>query len=147
MNVLAIDPGGRTGLAHWIDGEGFESWEQENGIEGFADWWFNNFPHGYYEQIVCEKFIITPTTHQKTRQYDALYIIGLVIGTYHRRGAHNVWLQTPAHAKTFAKDAKLRHMKWYDGSPGGHANDAARHLLTFTARRVPEVRAQLETLV
>lgn len=133
-------------MAHWLDNE-FGSWEISGGLEGFADWWFGVMEEGDYDNVVCEKFIINATTHQKTRQYDALYIIGLVLATYHRRGFRNVMLQTPAHAKTFAKDAKLRHMKWWDGSPGGHANDAARHLLTYTARIEPLVRDRLEMML
>jgi hypothetical protein len=147
VNTLSIDPGGTTGMAHWLDGIGFESWEIKNGLEGFADWWFGELVPETYEHVVCEKFIITPTTHQKTRQYDALYIIGLVLATYSRRGFRTWTLQTPAHAKTFAKDTKLRHMKWYDGSPGGHANDASRHLLTFLAKKEPLVRDQLEMML
>ena len=39
--------------------------------------------------------------------------------------------QTPAQAKSFGTDDKLRRLGWYTPTPGGHANDAARHLLAF----------------
>jgi len=41
--------------------------------------------------------------------------------------------QTPAQAKSFATDDKLRKLGWFSPTPGGHANDATRHLLVYLA--------------
>lgn len=135
MKVLTIDPGGVTGLAEWMDGE-FRSFEWGGGYRGFAQMWLLDMQSSRlteYDCVVIEKFTIMASTLHKTREYDALYIIGLVLSTCDFLGVH-VMLQTPAQAKTFATDTKLKALGWYDSSPGGHKNDATRHLVSFLAR-------------
>lgn len=140
MRVLAIDPGGTTGMAAYTPGDfGFESWEIPGGLEGFAQWWLRGRQPGVvdsYDFVVIEKFTIMASTLKKTRQYDALEIIGLVKATSHVSGPPCL-LQTPAQAKSFATDDKLKALKWFDSSPGGHKNDATRHLVTCLAAREP----------
>ncbi len=143
MKVLAIDPGGTTGVAAYHGpGSGPTSFEIKGGLEGFAVWWLSTKTcggedlHRYlppaYDIIVIERFILSARTIKNTPQYDALEIVGLVKATSHVHGPP-VKLQTAAQAKSFATDEKLKAMKWWDRSPGGHANDAARHLMTYLA--------------
>lgn len=131
MRTLAIDPGGTTGMALFNtrdNGTDFESWEIPGGLEGFAQWNFNaGLPLRGFDQIVMESFIINEGTYKKTAQYDALYIIGYVRALSHLHGPP-VKMQSPPKRKG-CTDAMLKALKWYDRSPGGHANDAARHLV------------------
>jgi hypothetical protein len=43
--------------------------------------------------------------------------------------------QSPAQGKTFATNAKLKKVGWYHQTPGGHANDALRHLLLYATKQ------------
>lgn len=146
MNVLAIDPGGTTGMAHLRKG-GFDSWEIPGGLEGFAEHWLMGTPaRHHYDFIVIEKFTIMASTLRKTREYDALEIVGLVKATCHVHGP-TLRLQTATQGKSFGTDAKLKALKWWDSSPGGHRNDAARHLVTFLAGHEPGFLEQLSEIL
>ena len=37
-------------------------------------------------------------------------------------------------AKSFATDAKLKALDWYERTKDGHANDAARHLVVYLVK-------------
>jgi hypothetical protein len=130
---VAVDPGGVTGVAWYVDGQ-FGSAEVPGGDLGFAPFWRDVLEQFNVAHLVCETFTITPATASKTRQYDALYIIGWLRSECGHLGLP-LTMQSPSTGKSFATDAKLRHLGWYDRTPGGHRNDAARHLLTFLAKR------------
>lgn len=124
--IIAIDPGNTTGIATY-SGTIFDSFELDEIGKVYSYLW------NVKEQanaIIVEKFTINPTTHKKSRQDEPLMIIGFVDGlTY----LHRIPLTyfTPAKAKSFATDDKLKAVGWFRPTRGGHANDAARHLLTF----------------
>lgn len=150
MRTLAIDPGGKTGIATYnTETAEFDSYEVPSGLEGFTKhyWtcggreWFRTF-----DDIVMERFLINAGTFKKSPQYDALYIIGFVLGVAQIHGP-NVVLQTPVQRK-FATDDKLKQMLWHRPSQGGHMNDAARHLLTFLVKQKdPRVVQRLSEMV
>jgi len=145
-SYAAIDPGGVTGVALYTPGIGFQSCEVPGGSVQFAPFWRSVLAQGPIRHIVCESFIITPSTSKKTQQLDALEIIGWLKLECPHLGIPFT-TQFPSHAKTFANDAKLKHMGWYDRTPGGHRNDAARHLLTFLAvQREPVILKKLEEM-
>lgn len=129
---VAVDPGGVTGVAVYSEGD-FMSCEVEGGDVGFAAFWRTLLRDYTVAGLVVESFTITPATAQKTRQYDALYIIGWLRLEGEQSGLRPV-MQSPSTGKSFATDAKLRHFGWKDRSPGGHRDDAARHLLTYLAK-------------
>jgi hypothetical protein len=80
-------------------------------------------------ELVIEKFTITNETAKKSRQYDALNIIG-VFRHYSYMSDWPLTLQSPGSAKKLGTDDRLKDLGWY--TPGkGHANDAARHLLLY----------------
>lgn len=134
MDFLSIDPGKTTGYAIWqgwsdspfYSGQVEDRFAFESTFRAFIAPYTSNPTRGL--SVVMEDFIISAQTVKKSRQDDPLRIIGYVEGLCHE---HLIpfKLQTPSEAKQFATDEKLKALRWYYATPGGHANDAARHLL------------------
>lgn len=135
MRALAVDPGGMTGLAWYDDAPFFRSTETatyEETVRSVTDVLHNDKP----DVLICEAFLIRSNTHkldagsfnQTTDLIGACRLLCWQFDTEFVR-------QTPAEAKSFADDAKLRRLGWYSVTPGGHANDATRHLLTYLAKQ------------
>jgi hypothetical protein len=142
-HILAIDPGGTTGFARYFPHASgvhllgsFDSGQIPGGWEGFDDWFTDQRVH-YALTLIIEDFVITPGTAKKTRQYDALYIIGNVLARA-RRNSVPVVKPKPSERK-FTTDQKLKALGLYNPTEGGHANDAARHLVKYLVRRFPAV--------
>lgn len=132
--IVAVDPGKVTGLATWYGGGkgSFNSWQDEcwDAVEQVHDL----LTHDTVEAVVCESYTITMQTLKKTRGENwSLESIGSL--RYISRIAKVPFvLQSPADAKKFATDTKLKAAGWWNPTPGAHANDAARHLLVYLAR-------------
>lgn len=132
MIVSAFDPGKVTGFATYDTetqelraGEG-EPWSvllsTLDGLTAARD-------RGVERRVVCEDYVITVSTLKKSRgdswslkQIGALELIA-------RLTSSDFTLQTPSEAKSFVTDAKLRAVGWFVSTPGGHRNDACRHLV------------------
>ena len=145
VNVLAIDPGGTTGLAYvqflveydddvrvCMGTSSFRSWEDEpwfamNEVETMLR---RPHPEHKLDAVVVERYVITPATLKKTAQYEALYQVGVLLffGWNHDVP---VVLQQPSVTKKLVPDASLKSLNWYRPSKGGHQNDAARHLAAY----------------
>ena len=128
MRIIAVDPGLRTGLAlAGFPGPAFRSWEADasamDDVEG-------RLPAT--SLVVCESFIPRPGV--RTWQPDALEMIGALRYICRRDGVP-FELQSPAEAKRFSTNARLKIMGWRNITPGGHADDAARHLLLAAVKR------------
>lgn len=93
--------------------------------------------------VFAEKFTISGRTTKTKVQYDSLYLLGFIEGLCHVQGI-DYWELTPAESKGFATDAKLRRLGWYDRTPDGHANDAARLILTGVVKHYPEVAGEIQ---
>lgn len=143
---FAVDPGLVTGVAVYVPGVAYyNALEVPGGDIGFANFW-RTILHDYaVKSIVCESYIITPQTATKTRQYDALYIIGWLKLESARLGIPFT-LQTPAQGKSFGTDFKLEGLGWFVKTKDGHRNDASRHLLTYLSTRDTTIRARLAAL-
>lgn len=133
-HVLAIDPGKATGFAAWNDRHpsefDFVGEASQFDVCRVAEDWMTTLTgtvHKFRPLLVIEKFTITPETAKKSRQYEALEITGSLRYMAHDLGVP-LEIQTPAQAKRFAPNKRLRQMGLYHGTKGGHANDAARHL-------------------
>lgn len=146
--TVALDPGLTSGLAvyHWPKGH-FAS-EQVEGRFDLYKRLNTMMASGFQMEFVLERFTINSQTFAKSPQYDALYIIGHVEAVCYASGIPFA-LQTPTQAKAFSTDDKLKKLGWYKPTPGGHANDAARHLLRWlvTARLDRGGKRFLEALV
>ncbi len=129
--IIAVDPGKTTGWARLNDAGSFESGEQSL----YATVYFIHETMkqgvGSKLEIICEDFIFTKETLKKSRQIYSTEGIGALRYLTELYGVP-YYIQTPAAAKRFSTDEKLKTIGWY--RPGqGHANDAARHLLLHAA--------------
>lgn len=135
--IVALDPGGVTGYATFRAGS-FTSGEIPDGFDGFFEWCRG--PEGntlwwVTTHLIVERFTINAATHKKDPVgiRETLDIIG---GARYLAATRDITFdntQTPTQAKTFATDSNLKAMGWHHPTEGGHANDAARHLLTHLA--------------
>lgn len=129
--LVAVDPGKISGVAYAdfhenkILVQSFE-YEQMETIE------YVEIMVKDCDAVACESFVPRPGV--RTWQPHALEIIGAVRYLCHKAGIP-FNLQAPASAKTFATNAKLKKLSWWNPSPDGHANDALRHLLLLAVKR------------
>ncbi len=124
MKVLAVDPGGTCGMA--------EAWFEDGTFFNFHSWQtapnecVRYFEMTSFDVLVYESFRPRPGAY--TWQPDALYTIGALRYIAAKRETRVVE-QSPADAKKFSTNAKLTQLGWRNPTAGGHADDAARHLL------------------
>lgn len=130
--IFAYDPGLVTGWACLEPATAAFANGQTNGRHEFERQFEQTIATGGTVEVVGEKFTITARTTKLTQQVDAMFINGYVDGLAAKLG-FRFTLQTPAQAKSFATDDKLKALGWHRPTPGGHANDATRHLLTYVA--------------
>jgi hypothetical protein len=131
MRVLAVDPGVAVGIA-WLDSErhgSFRSFERDR-------WAATSYVAHLCDEdgvdlVVCESFIPRPGV--RTWQPDALEMIGALRFVARRAGVA-FETQSPAEAKRFSTNDKLKLLGWRSPTRGGHADDAARHLLLAAVR-------------
>lgn len=148
MDTLAIDPGLVTGWAMFQRNQLTGQGQVDGGRFQFYNW-FEGIVDGYGSmldgrlRVVCEDFIISDRTVKSSRQPDPHRIIGYLEGRCHELTVE-FYLQTPAAAKSFCTDTKLRALGWYSPTPGGHANDATRHLVTFLVGQRDEPARQIQ---
>ncbi len=131
MRYIALDPGGTTGLATCeYNGQHAHFIATQCPPDDACDWLWNllevsDDPTSV--TVIAERFTITPETIKKTRQHDALNVIGVVKWMCRRFGVTFV-LQDPAVAKKMATNIVLRRNGMWTPARD-HANDAARHLI------------------
>lgn len=130
LTIVAIDPGKMTGWAKLSLGE-FMSGQAE--LYEILEWVDASISMGLCPTIVCEDFIYTAATAKKTRQTWSTEGIG-VLRYLARKADVGFHLQAPVDAKKFATNDKLKALDWYTPTKGGHANDAARHLLLYCTK-------------
>lgn len=133
MLYCAIDPGKATGWATWDSlSDGFSSGESK-GQYTFRDQFDTFMSAANPEEIVfvMEQFTISERTIKTKLDYSALRIIGYAELVCEKLG-YTLTFQFPAQIKsktTVGTDINLKKVDWYRAGLGGHANDAARHLL------------------
>lgn len=142
--IIALDPGKTTGIAIRTESGNLSFSEEEfhdacSIVEQFVA--FNDNAH-----VVTESFIITPNTAKNTQAPWSLELIGVFRFLTKKYLDKDIVLQTPANAKRFSSDSRLKKIGYW--TPGkGHANDAARHLLLFEAQRGYLSKDQLREFV
>lgn len=138
--ILAIDPGGTTGVAQIeyspIDPPRLSYIEQvESGLKGFLDWYRGRA--GSWDQIVCEDFVLRPSV--KFPDLSPVYIIGAIEASEYWNPIKPIY-QSPSQ-KPLCNDNILKKMNFYTaGKP--HANDAARHGIIYlrSIRHMPTIQ-------
>lgn len=128
--IVSVDPGKRTGVA--LLGPDGRVWGTEAewfGAMRYVETVLDRFLElGEADVlVVCERFTINEGTHKKAPDHHALEGIGVC--RYEARRRDLVFeLQMPVEAKRFATNSRLKAQGWYKSTPGGHVNDALRHL-------------------
>lgn len=125
---IAIDPGVVSGTATYIEGvpQSFESKEWDDLIElarNVRSAMVFAIASGYEAVLITEKFQITSRTIKGKVFYESVYFNGWLSIEFPSRIE-----QTPAQGKGVS-NTMLKAVGWYNPSPDGHANDAARHLM------------------
>jgi len=136
--LLCLDPGKTSGCAILDTSELQENQSGEVKIlmtgelspEELDDWLIESFSSALADkagfETVCEDFIITPQTGKNSAAPWSLKKIG-VLEFLGRRYNVPVTLQTPAAAKSFVSNDRLRALGLWHKGGAGHANDALRH--------------------
>jgi hypothetical protein len=128
--LVAIDPGKATGVAELYPDNTFESAIVDtDGAYRLLEFWMTGPKESLPDAIICEDYLVTQQTIQKSRQNYSLELIGVARFVCSWRDVPFI-LQTPSEAKSFATDNKLKKLGWYK-SGAGHDNDASRHLLVY----------------
>jgi hypothetical protein len=79
--------------------------------------------------VVVERFTITQQTTKNSQQQWSIEIIGMIRLLAHAHGAGDITKQSPADAKRFATNSRLKNVGLWHVGGGGHALDALRHAL------------------
>lgn len=126
QNILAIDPGWKTGVAikNLNDHITTTSVVPRQGIFEFLD---RHLIQGCL--VLYEDFILRPGMQFRTRQYDALHIIGAIKFVCHTRKLQCV-AQCVSAVKFVIDDARLKRENFWDGL-SSHERDAVRHLIYY----------------
>lgn len=128
---VGLDPGGTTGVAWLIEEDGGWLFGSDQIADRYEteEWLAKTLALTDREvTVIIERWDVRANTHQLTNQDDPRYIIGYVDGICHALPHVTYVEQTPAQAKRFGTDDKLKKMGWYVAGED-HARDAARHLL------------------
>lgn len=134
--ILAIDPGLNTGIC-LLRREPMELvWSDELDWQGTArtvDQTLREFG-GENVDVVMERFTITQATSKNSQQQWSIEIIGMCRLMALAHGAGELTLQSPADAKRFATNPRLKALGLWHVGGGGHALDAIRHALLRLTR-------------
>ena len=135
MRILTIDPGHTTGMAfHDFTSSDKPETLMPVGLGNAYNEFFSFIANNALDLVVCEKFTITSATSKKSRggSNEAIELIGVA---RYMAWDHSVSFeeQSPADAKNFCSDEKLRRLGWYV-SGLDHARDALRHLVLAGVR-------------
>lgn len=141
--IVGVDPGQTTGLAWWDDmAQRLEATAQQPAQHAVVTLWTWLEEHRDVAcEVACERYQIGPRTLQASRQYDALHVAGAVRFKCGQLGVpyHEY---PPATSKRLAHDDRLHLLGlWRPGH--GHANDAARQVVTHLATTRHRVLEQL----
>lgn len=144
--LLCLDPGKASGVAvletsslqedATADVEIVETGElQPSELNGWLLTWFNRaLVEGAGLECVCEDFLITPQTGKNSTADWSLKKIG-VLEFLGEMFQVKVTLQTPAAAKSFVDNKRLRALGLWHKGGAGHANDALRHGVLYLVNK------------
>lgn len=139
MIVYAVDPGLASGVA-LINTEAppeslqMGSWEMDPEETEDATLAAVLAYRGYDLHVVLERFTITPETGKKSQASWSLELIGSIKYICRTNGGPVPVLQTPADAKNFAPNPRLRALGLWHRGGHGHALDALRHAVLYSVK-------------
>ncbi len=132
--ILSIDPGKMTGLAliKIEDGVPEIVWSKETEYMDtcnemnivIAEHRADNL------RVLYERFIITPMTAKNSVAPWSLELIGVIKYLTGAYGVTDVVDQSPATAKNFCPNPRLKAVGFWHRGGAGHAQDALRHVVT-----------------
>jgi hypothetical protein len=127
--LFAFDPGQTTGWAIYeTASERVKSGEDD--FDLFCERMELLFAaYGADLDVTGERFTITAATAKKTQQPWSIEVIGVAKYLAHKFGCGTVTLQSPADAKRFGTNERLKNMGWWVPGTAGHDKDALRHLM------------------
>ena len=136
--IVGVDPGGTTGFAVYVpQTRTFRSWQAgPDEITTNLDAIIAAYG-GNEILFACERFLIGTNTAKRTRQNDALEIIGTIKNYCKAQKAVVFNLQNAAEAKHLGSRDHLRHIGWWN-SRMRHANDAAKQILLAMLKTHPD---------
>lgn len=131
--IMAIDPGKLTGVAVFTvteDGTPVLEGSAELHRDEFESW-LEGWLLGYSEiEVVAERYVIGDADSPWS-----LRMLG-VLSYLSRKGGHGEpVLQTPADAKSFCTNERLKHLGYWHVGGEGHANDAIRHGVLYMVKQ------------
>ena len=133
MRVLAVDPGGATGVALWYQDGGDRHWAANVGdvraTYAFLEQWVPTV-----DLVVCEDYLIGANTVKKSQDGKvSIELIGVTRYLCHK--SHVPFkLQRPGDRSVATKE-KLAQLGWSMPGPGDHARSASQHLLCALLER------------
>lgn len=131
MNILGIDPGGKTGVALLPESGEPQYWEIEGGYEGFLTWWeynwlLNGWDLSYNMQIIVERFELRKQDF--VADITPKEIIGMLKYWAHINNV-SLWFAMPGAHKGLVTDEALKRAGLYPPRgqvKGGHSTDGMR---------------------
>jgi hypothetical protein len=134
MRVLAVDPGGATGLALWEKtpgGESIQQWQIDSQM-GLLATVEAELARGL-DVLVCESFQLSRSSKKSTAgSLQTIETIGALRWLAHKESRLFV-LQSPSDAKTFVTDDKVNALNWWKVGEE-HARSATRHLILYLTK-------------
>ena len=136
--VVAVDPGGTTGLASWTryeDGrEDVEGWEEMTWADTMR-WVHTVMSYRVaLDALVVEDFFLGNSTAKKSTKgpKQTIELIGMLRYLAFTKGVPFI-LQAPADSRSFSTPDKLKRLGWWE--PGSdHVQSATKHLLLYLVR-------------
>lgn len=134
--VLAIDPGLTSGVS-LVQREPLTLLKSDElewaATARFVDTALREFG-GENVDVVLERFTITQQTAKNSQQTWSLEIIGMCRLLSLAHGAGQITLQSPADAKRFSTNPRLKSLGLWHVGGGGHALDSLRHVVLRLTR-------------
>lgn len=139
MIILSIDPGLASGVALLHvpedgDPELLGSWEMDPEQTEDAVVAMIQTYRDHDLRVVVERYTITPETAKKSQQGWSLEQIGSIKFICRTNGLSAPVLQTPADAKNFAPNPRLKSLGLWHKGGHGHALDAIRHAVLYAVK-------------
>lgn len=129
--VVGVDPGLATGMCRVFPAHGFElAWTLDHLTA--SDWIVKCAEH-YGPRVVFAVEEFVPRRGAIDWMPESVEVTGVAKWAAWKYGC-GVTMQTPADAKAFVTNDRIRSLGWWERGQSDHARDAARHVLLFLAR-------------